>query len=78
MNQIDKKILSEAFSEEHLKKLLESTDPRAKAHAEVFLNVCKHDEDYWEMPDYYYPGLHLEDSYLDDEMAVSLVNYSDL
>ena len=52
----------EAFSEENLIKLLDSKDRQLVAAAETVLGVCKYPDNYWVMPDYYYPGLESKSS----------------
>lgn len=45
---------------EALLKDLKSKSVSEKARAEFLLGVCSYPEDYWVMPDYYYPGLEME------------------
>ena len=45
---------------ETLLKDLESKNVTERARAEFLLGVCNYPEDYWVMPDYYYPGLEME------------------
>ena len=46
-----------AFTKENLLKALSSNDQQVSSAAESALGVCKYPEDYWIMPDYYYPGI---------------------
>ena len=51
------KDFANAFTKENLLKALSSDDPQVSAAAERTLGVCKYPENYWIMPDYYYPGM---------------------
>ena len=46
------------YSKEHLEELLNSDDLEARGAAESFLDKCHYPDNYWEMPDYYYPGIY--------------------
>lgn len=57
------------FSDDNLKRLLNSSNKALKGSAEYFLNVCKYPEDYWVMPDYYYPGLDSIRARIENQLA---------
>ena len=42
---------------EDVLKMINSNDDGVKGAAERIIGVCKYPDDYWVMPDYYYPGL---------------------
>ena len=59
-NEINIKLLKEAFSKEGLLEMLNSENKEAHGLAEIFLDTIKFPDNYWEMPDYYYKGLFSE------------------
>lgn len=56
----DTERLAKALSRENLIKCLNGDDDELVDAAETFLGVCKYPEDYWIMPDYYYPGIRFK------------------
>ena len=46
------------FSKEKLENYLNSDDKKMSSLAEEWLGVCKYPDNYWVMPDYYYPGVY--------------------
>lgn len=57
------------FSDNNLIRLLDSDNKLKKGAAEFFLGVCRYPEDYWIMPDYYYPGLESLRASIEKQMA---------
>ena len=76
-----RKELMEAFSEENLKNLLNSEDKHISSIAERFLGEVKLLNNYWEMPDAYYPGMHNEselsetvENFATDDIKIKMTN----
>ena len=42
-----------------LEKALNSKDREVLSSAEAIAGVCRYPDDYWVMPDYYYPGIYI-------------------
>lgn len=76
-----KRELAEAFSEENLRNLLNSKDKYDSSIAERFLGEVKLPDNYWEMPDAYYPGMFSESvlsetvsSFATDDIKIKMTN----
>ena len=50
------------YSKENLLNALNSDNPQIQAAAESILGICKYPDNYWVMPDYYYPGIGYKSS----------------
>ena len=80
-SDVFRKELIESFSEENLKNLLNSEDKYISSIAERFLGEVKLPNDYWEMPDAYYPGMFSESvlsetvsSFATDDIKIKMTN----